>query len=531
MSVLPIVDRELRVTARRSGTYWMRFWAALAMLVLWLILLRQSRHVTAAEMGHHVLNALGILALVFSMLAGVFLTSDCLSEERREGTLGLLFLTNLKAYDVVLGKLAAHSLHAIFSLLAVLPILGLAILLGGVTGPEFARLALVFITTLFFSLGISLAVSAAVEEAKQALGYALLLIVILAAVLPGMWWLLWALFHNSELDFFLFPSPGFAYFKSFDMTYRSGTHQFWYSIATLFSFGLAGIIRANLVLPRAWQERRRTTPTRLAPPSRHGFSPKAAFKEWPSFSLDEPLFWLSVRDPSARRGTWKAILFFLPLWVIALLISLLTSHVREAFMMTIFISYGMHFIVKVMLVTEASRRMNQDRRSGAWELLLVTPLAVPEILQGQRKALWRHFRGVLCALSMINVLLIITVLTFGSHLDMREADQFLFTEMFLGGIVALYVDFGALSWIGMWRGLTARQHHRAVLGTLLEIMSPPLFILFLMIFLQWGPSREEDVAWVMGGWFAFGAAIAVLRGLNARKKLDVQFRAAVLQRA
>ena len=48
-----------------------------------------------------VLNA---IAFIFCLLAGVFLTADCLSEEKREGTLGLLFLTSLKGYDVVLGK-------------------------------------------------------------------------------------------------------------------------------------------------------------------------------------------------------------------------------------------------------------------------------------------------------------------------------------------------------------------------------------------------------------------------------------------
>ena len=41
------------------------------------------------------------------LLAGVLLTADCLSEEKREGTLGLLFLTDLKGYDVVLGKFMA----------------------------------------------------------------------------------------------------------------------------------------------------------------------------------------------------------------------------------------------------------------------------------------------------------------------------------------------------------------------------------------------------------------------------------------
>ena len=48
-------------------------------------------------------------AVFYCLLSGVWFTADCLSEEKREGTLGLLFLTDLKGYDVVLGKLVATS--------------------------------------------------------------------------------------------------------------------------------------------------------------------------------------------------------------------------------------------------------------------------------------------------------------------------------------------------------------------------------------------------------------------------------------
>jgi len=42
-------------------------------------------------------------AFFFCNLAGVRLTADTLSEEKRNGTLGLLFLTNLRGLDVVGG--------------------------------------------------------------------------------------------------------------------------------------------------------------------------------------------------------------------------------------------------------------------------------------------------------------------------------------------------------------------------------------------------------------------------------------------
>jgi len=39
--------------------------------------------------------------------AACALTADTLSGESREGTLGLLFLTDLRSWDVTLGKLAS----------------------------------------------------------------------------------------------------------------------------------------------------------------------------------------------------------------------------------------------------------------------------------------------------------------------------------------------------------------------------------------------------------------------------------------
>src|SRR5689334_8341494 len=147
MPFLPIVERELRVASRRPGTYRMRFLAGVAVMSLWFVLLVGTDMAVPAQRGRHLFNALGVLTLGFSMFAGVFLTSDCLSEEKREGTLGLLFLTDLKGYDVVLGKLAATSLDAFFWLLAVFPILGLPLLIGGVSGAEFWRLALVLTAT------------------------------------------------------------------------------------------------------------------------------------------------------------------------------------------------------------------------------------------------------------------------------------------------------------------------------------------------------------------------------------------------
>ena len=111
--MLPIVARELRVSARRRGTYWTRVGASLlAMLtMLWLLVVTAAGSAVASQ-GKVLFDVLSGFAFAFALLVGVRITSDCLSSEKREGTIGLLFLTDLKGYDIILGKLASSSLTA-----------------------------------------------------------------------------------------------------------------------------------------------------------------------------------------------------------------------------------------------------------------------------------------------------------------------------------------------------------------------------------------------------------------------------------
>src|SRR5580698_10053878 len=127
MIFLPVVERELRVAARRRGTYWGRFVA---------VLLGGE---TNASIGQELLAVVSTVVFFYATITGTLVTCDCLSEEKREGTLGLLFLTDLKGHDVVLGKLAATSVNAFYGMLAVVPVLAIPFILGGVSHAEMLR--------------------------------------------------------------------------------------------------------------------------------------------------------------------------------------------------------------------------------------------------------------------------------------------------------------------------------------------------------------------------------------------------------
>src|SRR6266480_6365851 len=222
MTFLPIVERELRVAARRRGTYLLRFLLALVALVFWFLLLVSARS-SSAEKGQILFMAIGIIALGFSLLAGVFLTADCLSEEKREGTLGLLFLTDLRGYDVVLGKLLARSLNAAYGLTAIFPLLAVTLTMGGVTAGEFWRMALVCLNTIFFSLAAGMLASSLSQQNHRTMTMTAGLIVVIGSVPPFVE-LVFGLARPAS------PSPLTAWHLAFDFSYRLRGNNFWYSL-------------------------------------------------------------------------------------------------------------------------------------------------------------------------------------------------------------------------------------------------------------------------------------------------------------
>src|SRR5512137_2233113 len=98
MNCLPIVNRELRVAARKRSTFWLRVAAALTALLIGsgCMILSRLQGSQTSQMGIVLFHVLTWLCLGAGLSAGLFFTSDCLSEEKREVTLGLLFLTDLR---------------------------------------------------------------------------------------------------------------------------------------------------------------------------------------------------------------------------------------------------------------------------------------------------------------------------------------------------------------------------------------------------------------------------------------------------
>jgi hypothetical protein len=529
MTTLPIVERELRVAARRPATHWMRFLAVLTALGTWVLLLLSARNATAARLGHELFTALGVLALGGCLLVGVFLTADCLSEEKRAGTLGLLFLTDLKGYDVVLGKLAAASLHALYGLAAVLPVLGLTVLMGGVTGGEFGRLAAVLISTLFLSLSVGMFASAVLRETRQAMSAALFIMVGLTGLLPALWWMQRIFTTKPMAEWFcLWPSPAFAYRAAFDVVYgtSTGAAGFWASLSTILFVAAGALVAASAILPRIWQEKAAASPAKS---QAERADARADAISWQTDSRRaalraNPFYWAARHDQPSRSALWLALGAVLLVWALALVGTFASSRAAQDIALTVWIfsAYGAHVVFKLFVAVEATRRLSEDRSSGVLELLLVTPLPERAIWQGQARALRDRFHWPKLLLALMNLGMVLAINA--PHLPgLGSKTETLLSWMLLGGIALLYLDADVMGWVGMWTALRAKRPYRAVLGTVGRVLFPPWLAVFLFVFWEEvGRGPDPDTAIVL--WFLLSFATAVMAGVWAKRDLHAHFR-------
>ncbi|MBI3875035.1 MAG: ABC transporter permease subunit, partial [Verrucomicrobia bacterium] len=302
MTFLPIVGRELRVAARRRSLYRTRQAAAFVAICILGWVLLTAGNATSAELARAVFFANATLAFIYCLVAGATHTSDCISEEKREGTLGLLFLTDLKGYDVVLGKLAATSLNAVYGLVAIFPVMAVPLLLGGVDKWQVARMALLLLNTLFFSLAAGVFVSTVSRDERRAAGGALVLIGFVAAGLPFCGWAIVEYLYNGVGEpplGWLLPSPVFAIHLEMDRSTPTVPPEFWWSLLTTHLLGWLLLAEASQLLPRVWRDRPATVRRELWRERwlRWSYGDAAERARYRARLLSvNPFYWLAGRD-------------------------------------------------------------------------------------------------------------------------------------------------------------------------------------------------------------------------------------------
>lgn len=462
------------------------------------------------NIGGVLFNTLTWFAMAAALFSGLFFTADCLSEEKREGTMGFLFLTDLRGYDVVGGKLLTQSLRAFYGLLAVFPVLAMIMLMGGVSGAQFWKTNLALTNALICSLMSGLFVSARSTNSQKALAGTFIVLFLFAAAGPFV--------SDSFGKYALATSPIYVLLA----TYNTGTN-FWTGLLLCQCIAWGMFAWTCLTLPRKWQETDRVREKR-------GW---AHFWKFGSAKSREnrrrlmgrnPILWLNSREQWQTRWLWIGVLT-VALGHLAIVLQNQNNGVGTGVYSIWwgYLSGLLSFVVYLWTASHATRFFADARRSGFLELLLATPLKVGEILGGSWWAFVRCFGGPLLVMVLVqlsfspavhhayrqnasrlaasrsatagrtNVVLSATTNSAGQTTTTRTNTTLTMTPSgtwtmpdipfwltlatTVASIVAFLCNLGALYWYGAWAGLTATNGNIATLKTFVFVMLIPWFVI------------------------------------------------------
>ncbi len=402
----PVILRELRANSRRWTTYWLRLIAAAAIVVailFWFETERFGMRQTGSQLFVHMHRVVLVIVWVLVPL----MMCDCISSERREGTLGLLFLTNLRARQIVCAKAFVHLLQAFTLWAAIIPIIVVPLLLGGLSWKEILFSVGWTLGSLCLAAAAGITASSASSNRTRA--------VISAVFLSGGFLLVFAAlgsFAFALVAAWYFPVPrgqfpGIEQWIEMGAAMLFGIDEAWNEIfsratprlqnaAVLATFAVAFICflllvaviaLAALQIRRNWQDKPKTT--RQTQMEHVFYSPmflKGLFRRWMRWSLERnPIGWLEKRSWVGR------IAALIWLSVMVSFASAAASYANAFRGDGLSLLNALMWMLLISVAYVAAGSFRRERETGALELILVSPLREREIILGRLRGIWAQF--------------------------------------------------------------------------------------------------------------------------------------------
>ena len=405
MTLLPVIDRELRAQSRLAHTYNLRVLGAAAVMLV--CLLFSLSHPLVHALGGELFARLNQTVFFSIWIMVPLLCADCISRERREGTIGLLFLTPLSARDVVLAKGFVHGMRAFWLLLAALPILTIPLFLGGVAWSDAALSLMMNFSALCWALASGLLASSFSKSWLRAQLLAAGLAVCLGSgflLLNGGNIYLW--FFRGRMWTPVGATDNLSWTVLFGFLDATNLNGWWGRIHAMMTparhtvwllihlrmvivsilFLLLSIEIAARNLRRYWREE--------PPSARQVWLEKKLFtpivmvsflRGWMRRKLEHnPIGWLEQRSWSGRLVTWGWFAVMISVYSAAFNN---TDVSRSLDIIQKFMSWLLLGIVAV----SAAGSFRRERETGMLELLLVSPMTVGQIIGGRLRGLWGQF--------------------------------------------------------------------------------------------------------------------------------------------
>lgn len=450
----PLVSRELLVYSRQPWTYWLRLLSALGAVSVLAITAASGQNRLGQADGFSLFGGSTVILFFIASLNGLHSTANCIGSERRQGTLVLLFLAELKLTTILISKLVTNSLRNAWALLGTLPVLGLCLLLGGVSGSVFVKGVLAILAAAWLSLMVGLEQSCRNQGEHEAFS-------------NGLRELL-------KLNLVPFVSPASLLWRAFLGRGFLGNTYFCITLAITVLAGFHYWSLAKSALARNWQE----------PPPEEGSVHSGArapaeppmtghLQKPPKLCGDTPpAYWLFARYGDARQVAPLPIgISFVVMAGFVVLVSDWDT-IKVAY--PILMGAG-RFVQMLAMAKIAPQSFADIARPGALEILQTTPITLKQIVRAAYDFLFVHFRrGVLPMLVLDAVVLLWGVLRTTTGDSAWGLARVLLAQnsLFLSGLCAMGLA-------GIWLGLKQRSLARASLSACFYLLLLPLSLYVL----------------------------------------------------
>ena len=457
MKLLTIFVRELRVLCRKRGTYGMRIALAIPVLMTGMLF--------SAVPGNFILTAQATVCQILFAFGAAFATSDAINSERKEGTLGLLLLTPLRSYQVLLGKLLTRISQFLLCLWAVVPILALPLLAGGVDPDDVAKLIVGILADCLLGMTIGLCASVISKSfvASACLSFASLLgLYIVPPVVAGI---VYGLGYNMN---FYWWGPIVATFFAWGIPIGFGSLSF--NLAIIVGLSLCFVLISNLLFSLAWNLEKNGGRSIAY---KKDSSRKAAAVRSTIGDMENPPQILHSRYHRGgifyRIGTGMLLLLCLLLFISVFheLLSGKRSDIHVGGLLMFFYLAGLLLVSIAYLRAslDAPALIYEDRKTGMLELLLIAPLSRMATLRGLghpagTQLVWN--RSLILAWHLFAILMwgLATL-----KLEGVSEESFLWALVpvlaHMGCVLTLPIELLSISKLGLWLGLKTERPLKA----------------------------------------------------------------------
>jgi ABC-type Na+ efflux pump permease subunit len=445
----PIIERELRVALRKKQPARRRIKVAGICVASSLCFLLFSALVGSRGAGRE-LHQLLCFGGLYVVIRAPMLIAGSLADERRNQTLGLLFLSGLSASEVFLSKFLSATLIAFTELLAMFPMLALPFLIGGVSFDLFLATVVGLPTLLVLTIALSLLSSVLTRDDGAAVLLTAILAVVLCVITPAIYYAQTQYSPGTHPSrWWLRLSPAYGPYLVHSRLPLGTVSEFWSNWAFTILWSVAALGLAAGLLKRLWREREtvQVAEKGWAQTWRglvHGDAVRRdrLASRWLNSSSQKPVnqllpfAWLTARDFQPAAIAWGFVSGIVLVWFAcwAAWPSGWPS-VSNFFITATLLNLGVGWLIRYT----AARAIGVPRQDGTYELLLTTPLNPKDIVRGQLEGLRALFRPV------TRVILVLELIMTVEGLSLRTWNQ---PALFV--YFAVWLFMLALTWTQGW---------------------------------------------------------------------------------